>query len=156
MRQIRVLVTLQVDTCEEDATIDRETMEDAAVDAVENALKRAADDGFSHPYADELCVGYVDAVVYEEDEDNAPPQHGPRQRCVRVEYDLRYSGGDYQKVGDFAYIPLNIIDAVRGNLTDDERLKAAFRATTGHDPIHIVHYTFDEVYDENGNPWDED
>ena len=35
MREVRVLVTLQVDECEPDANIDLETMQDAAVDAVE-------------------------------------------------------------------------------------------------------------------------
>ena len=66
MREIRVLVTLQVDECEPDAKIDRETMQDAAVDAVHNAVRFAYDNGFSHPYADELSIGYVDAVLYEE------------------------------------------------------------------------------------------
>ena len=67
MREIRVLVTLQVDECEPDAKIDRETMEDAAVEAVENAMRFAYDNGFSHTYADELSIGFVDAVLYEED-----------------------------------------------------------------------------------------
>lgn len=69
MRQIRVLVTVQVDECEPDAEIDRETMEDAAVEAVDNAVRFAYDNGFSHTYADELSIGYVDAVLYEEDVD---------------------------------------------------------------------------------------
>ena len=38
MREIRVLVRLQVDECEPDAKIDLEAMQDAAVDAVENAV----------------------------------------------------------------------------------------------------------------------
>ena len=46
--------------------IDLETMQDAAVDAVENAIRHAEDNGFSHPYADELSIGFVDAVLYEE------------------------------------------------------------------------------------------
>ena len=41
MREIRVLVTLQVDECEPDAKIDRETMQDAAVEAVENAVQHS-------------------------------------------------------------------------------------------------------------------
>jgi hypothetical protein len=44
-------------------------MQDAAVDAVENAVRHAEDNGFSHPYADELSIGFVDAVLYEEDTD---------------------------------------------------------------------------------------
>ena len=69
MREIRVLVRLQVDECEPDAKIDREIMEDAAVEAVENAMRFAYDNGFSHTYADELSIGFVDAVLYEEDRD---------------------------------------------------------------------------------------
>ena len=70
MRKIRVLVTLQVDECEPDAKIDRETMQDAAVEAVENAMRFAYDNGFSHTYADELSIGFVDAVLYEEDDED--------------------------------------------------------------------------------------
>jgi len=69
MREVRVLVTLQVDECEPDAKIDRETMQDAAVEAVENAMRFAYDNGFSHAYADELSIGFVDAVLYEEDDE---------------------------------------------------------------------------------------
>jgi hypothetical protein len=70
MREVRVLVTLQVDECEPDAKIDRETMQDAAVEAVENAMRFAYDNGFSHTYADELSIGFVDAVLYEEDDED--------------------------------------------------------------------------------------
>jgi hypothetical protein len=74
MREVRVLVTLQVDECEPDAKIDRETMQDAAVEAVENAMRSAYDNGFSHTYADELSIGFVDAVLYEEDEEEPDEQ----------------------------------------------------------------------------------
>jgi len=70
MREIRVLVTLQVDECEPDAKIDPETIQDAAVEAVENAVRFAYDNGFSHAYTDELCIGFVDAVLYEEDDED--------------------------------------------------------------------------------------
>jgi len=53
-----------------DAKFDRETMEDAAVEAVENAMRFAYDNGFSHTYADELSIGFVDAVLYEEDDED--------------------------------------------------------------------------------------
>ena len=45
-------------------------MQDAAVDAVENAMRHAEDNGFAHPYADDLSIGFVDAVLYEEDTDD--------------------------------------------------------------------------------------
>ena len=69
MREIRVLVTLQVDECDPAAKIDRDTMQEAAVEAVENAVRHAEDNGFSHAHADDLSIGLVDAVAYEEDED---------------------------------------------------------------------------------------
>ena len=52
-------------------------MQDAAVEAVENAVRFAHDNGFSHTWADELSIGFVDVVAYEDDDadDNAdgPP-----------------------------------------------------------------------------------
>ena len=77
MREVRVLVTLQVDECEPDAKIDLEIMQDAAVDAVENAIRHAEDNGFSHPYADELSIGFVDAVLYEECPDEEEQDEQP-------------------------------------------------------------------------------
>jgi hypothetical protein len=77
MREIRVLVRLQVDECEANAKIDLETMQDATVDAVENAMRHAEDNGFSHPYADELSIGFVDAVLYEECPDEEEQEEQP-------------------------------------------------------------------------------
>ncbi len=82
-----------------------------------------------------------------------PRPSRPPKACIRVEYDPDYGGGNYSKVGRFAYVPLDAIGAVPGSLTGDQRLKAAFQIVTGYDPAHIVHYTFDEVYDQDGNEW---
>lgn len=68
-------------------------------------------------------------------------------RCIRVEYDLDFRGGDYNKVGQFAYIPVDDI----GHAPD--AVEAAFEKLTGHSRIHIIHYTPDETFDENGKPW---
>lgn len=62
---------------------------------------------------------------------------------VEVEYDLTYRGGDYHDVGDFVYLPIE-------GLTD-ENLSERFQAQTGIDPVHIVHYCFDELYDAGGD-----
>jgi hypothetical protein len=71
MREIKVLVTVQVDEDNPDMKIDRETMEEAAVEAIENAVRFAENAGFEHSSAGELSVGFVDAVLYEsEDEDD--------------------------------------------------------------------------------------
>ena len=37
-------------------------------------------------------------------------QPAPPKKCVRVEYDMDYWGGDYSKVGQFAYVPFEVID----------------------------------------------
>ena len=62
---------------------------------------------------------------------------------IAVEYDLKYFGGDYHGYGATALMPLD-------GLTD-ENLKERFQKQTGHDPAHIVHYTFDEPVDADGN-----
>jgi hypothetical protein len=72
MREIRVLVTVQVDECNPDAKIDRETMQDAAADAIENAVRAAEGMGFTFPQAADLSIGFVDAVVYEEPGEEQP------------------------------------------------------------------------------------
>jgi hypothetical protein len=69
---------------------------------------------------------------------------------VQVEYDLSYYGGDYHKVGQFAYLPLDEIDRSTGN--EDEQLKTVFKKLVG-DPVHIVHYSFDILYDGDGHEW---
>ena len=66
--QIKVLVTVQVDEQEPSVKVDRDTMQDAAVEAVENAVRNAEDIGFSHAWADQLSIGFVDAVPYEEED----------------------------------------------------------------------------------------
>ena len=47
----------------------REELEDAAVEAVVNALKLVEANGFSHSYADGVSIGFVDAVEYPHEED---------------------------------------------------------------------------------------
>jgi len=66
MREVRVLVTVQIDENNPANGFDSEALDDAAVDAVENAMKFAGEAGFVHSYAEELSVGYVDSVLYEE------------------------------------------------------------------------------------------
>ena len=86
--------------------------------------------------------------------DMVQPQAGrPSKKCVRVEYDLNYWGGDYSDVGQFTYVPHEVIDRLPGK-DMDRKLKTAFTVLVG-DPRHIVHYTFDEVYDHEGTEWQE-
>jgi len=69
------------------------------------------------------------------------PQH------IKVEFDLNYSGGEYNGVGDTVLIPFE-------NIAWDENecnVEAAFEKQTGHSRIHIIYYTLDEIYDANWN-----
>ena len=65
--EIRVLVTLQVDDADEDDPVAKEDQQDAAVEAVENAVRAAHEMGFTHGLADRLCIAFVNVVLYEKD-----------------------------------------------------------------------------------------
>lgn len=68
---------------------------------------------------------------------------------IRVEYDLEYYGGDYSKVGQFAYLHADTVEEIG--------VEEAFRQATGIDPVHIIHYTSDEFFTAEGEEWvDED
>ena len=67
---------------------------------------------------------------------------------VRVEYDPEFTGGEYDGVGHFAYLPLAQVEA--------SGVEAAFTAATGLDPVHMVHHTLDELYDASGERLDGD
>ena len=81
-------------------------------------------------------------------------------KCVRVEYDLEYFGGDYSDVGDYAYVPHYLLDRVKTLFVekrvlhnDEDVLGAAFLLTTGESACHIVSYNMDEPVDQDGNEW---
>ena len=57
---------------------------------------------------------------------------------IMVEYDLSFYGGDYSKVGRFAYVPSYWVFMLE--------VEAAFNIATGIDPVHIVSYNLDEIY----------
>jgi hypothetical protein len=64
---IHVLVTLQVEEVDPDVPVAAEETQDAVVEAVENAVRAAYEMGFTHSLADKLCIGFVDAVLYEQE-----------------------------------------------------------------------------------------
>jgi hypothetical protein len=68
MCKIKVLVTLQVEPADQNVPIEAQDMQDAAVEAVENTLRAAYEMGFTHGLADDLCIGLIDVVLYEEEE----------------------------------------------------------------------------------------
>ena len=50
-------------------TISLEDMQDAAVEAVDRELRAGEARGFTHHLADQVSIGFVDAVPYEEDDE---------------------------------------------------------------------------------------
>jgi hypothetical protein len=73
-------------------------------------------------------------------------QHAKSKLFIEVEYDLTYSGGDYDKTGQFALVPLLLVEELG--------LEKAFEQHTKHSAVHIIHYSPDEPRDENGDQAD--
>lgn len=44
---------------------------------------------------------------------------------------------------EYAYVPVKLIEQLS--------VEEAFQQLTGHDPIHIIHYSEDDWYDADGN-----
>jgi hypothetical protein len=74
-----------------------------------------------------------------------------RQVHIRVEYDPLYIGGDYNGVGRFVLIPLSLVDDyAKADPDGDDGVELAFTKITKQDCTHIVHYTLDELYNQDG------
>lgn len=70
--------------------------------------------------------------------------HEPR---MRVEYDPAFFGGDYHGTGQFALVPVGLVDEHGG-------VEKAFEHYTGLPAVHIIHYTRDELYDLDGKEFE--
>lgn len=64
MREIRLLVTLQVDECEPEKPVPQATMELAATEAVSNVLEHAQGIGFPHHWENELSIQVAAVSLY--------------------------------------------------------------------------------------------
>lgn len=71
------------------------------------------------------------------------------QLYIKVEYDPQFAGGDYDGVGEFVYIPMEVVDHHNGDV------RQAFMQSTGLRPKTIIHYSPDELYTAEGQPYDE-
>jgi hypothetical protein len=65
--------------------------------------------------------------------------------CIRVEYDPEYSGGDYSGVGEFAYIPVKMLDVIQ-NENFKRKVEIVFEKTTGYFKDNIIHYSNEEFF----------
>ena len=91
----------------------------------------------------EIGQGYQILAVEE-----VPVDYSELAPHIQVEYDLAYWGGQYSQVGDYAYIPLGLVQTIG--------LESAFQVATGHDPAHIISVDSinnDEFYLQNGDNW---
>ena len=104
-------------------------------DSPQQAVQMAEEGISTHGETDISCEGVLNRGVGLDDITPIPV-------FIEVEYDLAYHGGDYHGYGEQALLPFD-------GLTD-ENLHERFREQTGHDPVHIVHYTFDEPVDADG------
>lgn len=74
-----------------------------------------------------------------------------RQLHIRVEYDELYTGGDYDGVGHFAYVPVSLVeDMAKQDPDGDDGVELAFTKITKMDCMHIVHFSLDEHYNQHG------
>lgn len=75
----------------------------------------------------------------------------PVEDHIKVEYDTRYTGGDYSGVGEMVYIPVSLIAECGKHTSMDDAVDLAFRKQTHIDSMHIIHYTTDERYTKEGH-----
>lgn len=72
-----------------------------------------------------------------------------RRQYVRVEYDPLYTGGDYSGTGQFAYLPMDLVEAFAKEDQGGDGVELAFAKMTKLDSMHIVHYSLDERYNQH-------
>ena len=69
--EVRVLVTLQVEACDpDDFKGSTGEFQQAAVDAIEHAVKYGENQGFVHPLANDVSIGVVAVELDERKEDS--------------------------------------------------------------------------------------
>lgn len=57
--EVKVIVTLQVSQCDPYIELDQEFIQRAALASVRNAVRFADNNGFSHPWTEDVSVGLV-------------------------------------------------------------------------------------------------
>lgn len=76
---------------------------------------------------------------------------------IRVEYDSRFTGGDYSGIRSFVLVSQQRIDEAVAELGNaglpndgDAAIRLAFRKQTTLDPMHIIHVSADETFNQYG------
>jgi hypothetical protein len=90
----------------------------------------------------------ADIFEYDDETDELVIAEGVDQLPhIRVEYDLEYFGGDYNKIGKFEFIPEALYPFVYNTVEE------AFEAYTGIPKQHVIHYSSDERFFPDGTEW---
>lgn len=82
---------------------------------------------------------------------NSAPSELEKTPHILVEFDEEWGGGggEYDQVGEYAYLPVTLLEAVNGDVA------AAFEELTGIDRQYLISYTHDELYTYSGEEWPE-
>lgn len=78
---------------------------------------------------------------------------------IRVEYDLNFDrniDSEYNSIGEFLFIPCNIIEKYNNSIEDAFENYILEEKGMEIKSNHIVHYTIDEIYDNNGDIYNND
>lgn len=120
----------------------------------------SCDQGWTQSSELALCLNYIDTLKgsglkkFEEflkeyaDMENQPADveqyDGPH---FPVEWDRDYTGGDYSSVGEIGYVPLSLLDKMP--------VEKAIEEALGIHPMHVIHFTVDELYNSEGEEWEQ-
>lgn len=85
---------------------------------------------------------FVLQVDFDDLEDDETPEGIPADAYIRVEFDPEFAGGNYNKVGQFTYIPATERD-----------IGAAFEKQEELPTSCIIHYSLDEWYTKEGESY---
>ena len=103
-----------------------------------------------------FCVQNIIVTNVPDAEVRVTPEVLPTDPYIMVEYDLAYTGGDYDQVGAFAYIPVKIVEFFKKiDPREEEDVPLAFTYWTGYEPVHIIHWDENTWYTADGEEWEE-
>lgn len=100
---------------------------------------KPGDDEGGHP----LCEGCETSPCVCADRNEGYPSGA----YLLFEYDLGYWGGNYSGTGTTAYVPAALVE--------EHEAQEAFRRHTGHDPVHVIRYDLDRLFDAQGGEFEQ-
>lgn len=128
-----------------------------------SAGKRWQTESFYFPNGRGVFIASALMSTLTPDEETRLDREGRPGRYAQIEWDRNFWGGDYDDVGDFAYLELerpyvNSRGLFAVDRLTDENVEERFEKLTGASRENIVHYTLDETYakDEDGEFVEED